>query len=203
METVRIGAGCGLYEIGDDYDSFVMGGPYYDIGAAYGHDRFAMGADAAARRVTRVPALARNGAANPALQAAIAQRVADQGTIVREREPYKSRQYAIPFDSGTTAMAAGATQVITSQPQVLFRPERLVVSSAIAASFLINDFKVGKNSQFATSGSHPADAFAPNAFGVRLKCDTAQVSHLISLSVTNNSAAALRFLATLFGEAVE
>lgn len=124
------------------------------------------------------------------------------GTVLRQTQPSKSREYVLGFDTVST-VAAASTANATAQPQVIFRPERLVVSGAIAASFLINDFKVGKNSQFAASGAVPADAFGPNAFGVRLKCDTAQISNTLTLNVSNISGGALRFTAALFGEAVE
>lgn len=146
------------------------------------------------------------GARRRAPQRAMARRAApvrtSSGSVIRQSTPTKSREYVMGFDSVST-VAAAATANVTAQPQVVFRPERLVVSSAIASSFLINDFKVGKNSQLAASGAIPADAFTPNAFGVRLKCDTAQISNVITLNVSNISGGALRFTAALFGEAVE
>jgi hypothetical protein len=98
---------------------------------------------------------------------------------------------------------ANTTTSVQAQPQVIFRPERIVIGGAIASSFLVNDFKVGKNSQFAASGAIPGDAFSPTAIGARMKCDTAQVSNNISLNVSNVSGGGLRFNAAVFGEAVE
>lgn len=136
------------------------------------------------------------------MQQALAQRMVQQGSVVKEAAPTKSREYALPLDSVVT-VAAGATVIITNRPQVLFRAERLVISGAIAAQFAINDFRVGKNSQFAAAGALPGDMFAPGSFGVRLKCDTAQISNDISVNITNLSGGALRFLAGVVGEAVE
>lgn len=134
---------------------------------------------------------------------AIAARVAARSAaIVREKPPTESREYPMGFDTVGT-VAAGANVQIISRPQVTFRPERLVVGGAIAASFLINDIKVGKNSQLTNSAALPGDAFAPTAFGVRLRMDTAQISMDVVLDVTNISAAPLRFNAALFGKAIQ
>jgi hypothetical protein len=175
------------YEIGDDFDvgDDLIGDD--DLEALLGD------VEIGARR--------RRRGMSPQQQQMLAMR-AQRGTMLRQSRPTKSREYVLGFDSVSTVAAAGTVNVV-AQPQVVFRPERLVVSGAIAASFLINDFKVGKNSQLAASGAVPADAFGPNAFGVRLKCDTAQVSNLITLNVTNISGGALRFTAACFGEAVE
>ena len=102
--------------------------------------------------------------------------------LLKKAKPSKPRQYPLGFDSVTTVAAAATTQ-ITSRPQVLFRPERLVLSSAAAPAFLINDLIVGKDSQFAAAGTLPGDAFGPTAFGVRLRCDTAQISNFIFANV--------------------
>lgn len=125
-----------------------------------------------------------------------------QGQVLRTRAPTKGREYVMGFDS-VVAVAAGAAAIITTRPQVIFRPDRLVVPASIAASFLINDLRVGKNSQFVAATAVPAEAFTQGAFGVRLKLDTAQVSQDIILNVTNTSGGALRFTAALIGPAVE
>ncbi len=125
-----------------------------------------------------------------------------QGQMLRTRAPTKGREYVMGFDSVAT-IAAGASAIITTRPQVIFRPDRLVIPASIASSFLLNDLKVGKNSQFVAATAIPAEAFTQGAFGVRLKLDTAQVSQDIILNVTNTSGGALRFTAALIGPAVE
>lgn len=127
---------------------------------------------------------------------------AKSAAVVREKPPTESREYPMGFDTVGT-VAAGANVQIISRPQVTFRPERLVIAGAIAPSFLVNDLKVGKNSQFVNSAALPGDAFGPTAFGVRLRMDTAQISMDVVLDVTNISAGALRFNAALFGKAVQ
>lgn len=124
------------------------------------------------------------------------------GQTLRTRPPTKGREYVMGMDS-VAAVAAAATAIITTRPQVIFRPDRLVVPASIAASFVINDLRVGKNSQFVSATAVPAEAFTQGAFGVRLKMDTAQISQDIILSVTNISGGGLRFLAALIGPAVE
>lgn len=124
------------------------------------------------------------------------------GQTLRTRAPSRAREQMLGFDSVAT-IAAAATASITSRPQVTFRPDRLVVAGAVAASFLINDLKIGKNSQLLAGVAVPAEAFGQTAFGVRLKMDTAQVSQDIILNVTNISAGALRFNAVMIGPSVE
>lgn len=193
----------GYYEIGD---AMVGDDVEQMLSGTYGPERWAMGAPMQMgmppmRRPMPQPARISPGMANARSQAYGAA-LAGASSLVRQREPQKSRQYVAGFDSVTT-IAAGASQTISFQPQVLFRPERLIIDANIQNAFILTDLKVGKNSQFVQSGAIPASAFGPNAFGVRLKCDTAQVSSTISLAVTNLSNGALRFLAALIGEAVE
>ncbi len=127
---------------------------------------------------------------------------AQRGTLLKKTVPQNSREYPIGFDSGSDVPGLGSA-TLRQQPQIIFRPERLVIVSAIASFFNVEDIKVGKNSQTVASGAIPASSFAETAFGVRMKLDTAQISQDIILSVTNIDAAPHRFRATFFGEAVE
>lgn len=133
---------------------------------------------------------------------ALADKAAEQATLVKTTIPTKSREQVLGFDTVTT-VAAGASTNVTSQPQVVFRPDRLTISSAIASDFLINDIKIGRSSQLISSDALPADTFSNLSVGVGLKMDTAQISQDITLSVTNVSAGALRFTAALIGIVVE
>ena len=105
--------------------------------------------------------------------------------------------------SAAPASLAAASANINVQPQVIFRPERLVVPSNLAMDFLITDIKVGKNSQLVSTGALPAVMFTENAFGVRLRMDTAQISMFVTVSVTNQNPAARNFQGGLVGPAVE
>lgn len=137
-----------------------------------------------------------------AIQVAKAVKKVEQGTLLRKTAPTKSREFPIGFDSVAT-IAAGASATLTQRPQIVFRPERIVIPAAVAAFFQVTDVKVGKNSQFVSSGAVPAATFSETAFGVRLKLDTVQISQDLILEVTNIDVAARRFLASMIGESVE
>lgn len=117
-------------------------------------------------------------------------------------KPTRVREYVQGFDSLTAIPAAGV-QTITQRPQIPFRPERLVVPSDIAGMFLLQDVKVGKNSQFASTQAVPARVFDEKAVGVRLGLDTAQISQDLVLVPINFSAGAQRFFAAMIGTALE
>ncbi len=153
------------------------------------------------RGIVRRRAARRAAARQRALQLAVAERRVKDGAMLRDVKPNKSREYILGF--GITLVPAGATVNIIQRPQVIFRPERVVIPSSIGGSFQVNDVKVGKNSQFTTSSSVPAVVFSETSFGVRLKMDTAQVSMDVSLNVTNVSGADANFTAAIIGPAVE
>jgi hypothetical protein len=134
--------------------------------------------------------------------AMVQQMLARNSVLTQEQDPTKAREYPLGFVSAA-AVAAGASVDIIAQPQVVFRGERLIVPSDIAGGFVIDDIKVGKNSQFASSGAVPARTFDEQGVGVRLRLDTAQISQQIVLSVTNIGGAPAIFRATLIGTAVE
>ena len=123
------------------------------------------------------------------------------GALLRSVSPRSSREYALGL--GSTSVSGTSSANINVQPQVIFRPERLVVPSNIAVDFLITDIKVGKNSQLVSTGALPAVMFTENAFGVRLKMDTAQISMFVTISVTNQNPSARNFQGGLVGPAVE
>ena len=133
--------------------------------------------------------------------AAVANRRVSDGAIVRYVAPTKSREYILGFDS--TAIPGSTSANITKRPQVIFRPERILIPSSVGVDFQVTDVKVGKNSQFSASGEVPAVVFAETAFGVRLKMDTCQVSMDITISVRNTNAAQRNFTAAVIGPAVE
>lgn len=135
---------------------------------------------------------------NPAVRAAVEAR---QARLVREKGPGRVRQFPLGFP--TTTIAGGASETITAQTQVIFRPRRLLIPSDIAGSLLVNDLKVGKNSMFPSADPIPARVFSENAVGVDLQLDTAQVSQLISLSIENTSGADVDFNACVIGDALE
>lgn len=124
------------------------------------------------------------------------------GHIFDQRGPTRSREFPLGFVSNGQIAPAGS-QSIVNRPQVPFRVDRLVVPSDIAGSFTIDDLKVGKDSQFAASGSVPARVFAENGVGVSLKGDTAAISQDVVIATTNIGGGALTFRAAVIGPAVE
>jgi hypothetical protein len=138
---------------------------------------------------------------NALVSAAVANRRVAEGAIVRDTSPTKSREYILGFDS--TAVPGSTSANITKRPQVIFRPERVIIPSSVGVDFQVVDIKVGKNSQFSASGEVPAVVFAETAFGVRLKMDTCQVSMDVTISVRNTNAAQRNFTAAIIGPAVE
>jgi hypothetical protein len=135
-----------------------------------------------------------------AAQALMRKRVA-AGALLRGVAPRNSREYALGL--GSTSVSGNSSANINVQPQVIFRPERLVVPSNLAVDFLITDIKVGKNSQLVSTGALPAVMFTEVAFGVRLKMDTCQISMFVTISVTNQNPAARNFQGGIVGPAVE
>lgn len=120
--------------------------------------------------------------------------------LVSNPPPTQGRDLVIGFQS--LAVGAGATLDVTQRPQVVFRPERIVIASSIAADFTVADIKIGNKSQLVSSGPIPAEAFAQTAFGVEMMMDTCDISQDFILEVTNTSAGALDFRAAVFGKAV-
>lgn len=133
--------------------------------------------------------------------AALSQRRVQEGAILRDVNPTKAREYILGFDS--TAVPGSTSANITKRPQTIFRPERVIIPSAVGVDFQVVDIKVGKNSQFSASGEVPAVVFAETAFGVRLKMDTAQVSMDVTISVRNTNVNLRNFTAAIIGPAVE
>jgi hypothetical protein len=103
---------------------------------------------------------------------------------------------------GSTPVRANSSANINVQPQMDFRPEHLVIPASIAPDFLINDIKIGKNSQLISIASLPAEAFTTRSGINRLKMDIARLSMFVTVSVTNISPADRYFQGAIFGSPV-
>lgn len=136
------------------------------------------------------------------MQAALAQRRAQQEVLVKEAVPTKGRALFMGLDSGAN-IAAGATATVTDRPQKLFRPERLAVPASIAPLFVLNSLNIGTVNQFVSNTAVPCETFQEGGVGVGLKGDTARPGIDLSANVTNISGGAARFRATVFGSSVE
>lgn len=128
--------------------------------------------------------------------------LAHNKALLQTRGPTKARYF--PLGIPATTIAAGAAATINVQPQVPYRPQRLIVPSDIAGSFTIGDIRVGKNSQFVTADAVPARAFQEDATsGIEFGFDTAQVSQVIAVVANNISLAQQVFRGVFMGAAVE
>jgi len=177
----------------DDLGSVAWGDD--ELGAFVGDSDIIGSVTSRKRRAARIAA--RRRAAATAL---MDKRVA-AGALLRGVPPRAAREYALGL--GSTSVSGNSSANINVQPQVIFRPERLVVPSNLAVDFLITDIKVGKNSQLVSTGALPAVMFTEVAFGVRLKMDTCQIAMFVTVSVTNQNPAARNFQGGIVGPAVE
>lgn len=126
-----------------------------------------------------------------------------QASGVASVTPSSGRLLTLGFDS-VANVAASAQATINSQPQVVFRPDKLSIPLSVSVNFLLNDLKIGKNSMLISATGIPCEAFSHDAAGVGQKMDTAQVSQIISMTVTNLDAVnPHRFNAALIGPSVE
>lgn len=128
---------------------------------------------------------------------------AESSEFLKPVEPYQSspRYLVIGFDS-VEDVPAGGTLTIVARSQVLFKPNRLVVSPLAASSFLIDDIRIGKSSQFAAPGPIPAAAFSSSQ-DVMLQFETAQIAQEIAMVVTNFTSSPERFSAVMMGITLE
>lgn len=149
---------------------------------------------------SRYPLIVSGEGETPARTAAERQLAMRNAAMVVPRQVTKAREYPLGFP--TTSLAAATTATISAAPQIPFRGRRLLIPSDIAGSILINDIKVGQASQFPASNPVPGRAFTELGVGVDLNLDTAQISQVVSLNVTNTSGAVVSFNAAIIGTAV-
>jgi hypothetical protein len=132
------------------------------------------------------------------------QHTVGQGSAAGGGGPYETPMVGngpreFPMGFGITPVAMGANVIINAQPQVNFRPSRLVIPDSIAPSFMINDFKIGMRSQLVAPGSIPAQSFTQTAVGTAMALDTVNVGQFTTLDVTNVASQTVNFAASLFG----
>ena len=125
---------------------------------------------------------------------------AAQGPQLVEQPLNEAREFMLGF--GPTPLAPNVTTIFTAQPQLPFRPSRLVIPSSIVQTMQVNDIKVGKNSQLLSSNPVPAAPFSELAVGVALGLDTCNVGQQITLSI-NSFVAQQFFMAALIGTAMQ
>lgn len=133
------------------------------------------------------------------LQNAVAQRLVQNGALLRSMNPTKARKQVLGMVSNGTIAASGSA-TITARPQTFaFKPERVFIPATVGPDFTIQDIKVGNVSQLVQSGDLPAEAFSQTSFGIEMDMDTVQTSQDFILQVTNISGGARTFRALILG----
>ena len=186
------------YDLGDDFGDDLTGDQL--VGADEYGDDYSGEEMGALRRRRRMMRHHRGRRPSPKQNAIRAHRLRSSKAVV-SKSYTKSRVQSIGFQSLQVQPHTSAD--IPTKPQVLFRGTRLIVGSAIAQFFTIDDIKVGRTSQFVATGSQPAEAFKDTATGDNVSLDTCRPGMDIVLQVTNVSDTAQDFRAALFGDAVE
>lgn len=111
--------------------------------------------------------------------------------------PMRNRQLRrYPLGLGATSIGAGATAIISANPQLPFRVSRLVTPSS---GLLIDNVAVGTVSQFVSAGAVPVEVFAPNAVGVALRGDTAVPGVQVQITISNPTGGPLVFSGAIIG----
>jgi hypothetical protein len=90
-------------------------------------------------------------------------------------------------------------------PQTSFRAERLVVASAIAASFVIENISIGGRPQFVSNNELPAEQFTTFAMdsAIRLEAATAGTEIRFRVRYVGSNPAGAPFLAALIGGSLD
>lgn len=112
--------------------------------------------------------------------------------------PLNGRRQNLGFPT-TTALGAGLSTTVQSAPQVLFRPDRLFLSSGVAAALVINSILVGNKEQLLNGNPLPGSMFSELAVDSYVEYDTCEPAVSITLSITNTSAAAVTFTPGMTG----
>lgn len=101
----------------------------------------------------------------------------------------------LPLGLGTFTFVAGGptTAILTAQPQLAFRGERVVLSGIASGQLQISqaldaitvgDIKVGQRSQLVSAQALPGSAFSAVAFGVRTALDPCAPGIVITVAVS-------------------
>jgi len=122
------------------------------------------------------------------------------GNVVRTQQGGGMQEQVLPIPR--TSVLTLQTVTIQAFPQRLFRTERFVVASQIAAFFDLNDLSIGQDRMFVSTGAVPCSVFSEVGVGVRLRGFTANLGNTISVTVTNNTGVTQVFQASIIGTTV-
>jgi hypothetical protein len=121
----------------------------------------------------------------------------------RLRRRHYSRERGLVLGFGTQTIAANTTVDFTANPQVPFRPKRMIVQATSVAQLDVEDIKVGKNSMLTSAQAFPASGFAAGTFDQAIKFDTAVPGIEVTVTCTDQSGAANVTNVGMFGVAAE
>ena len=178
------------YEIGDDPELYL--GESDDMAELIGDDdgMYDLGA----------PLRGKTQAARRLVAKKIAEREIADAALVRPRRSMITGTLPLGFEF--LNVASNATASVTTRPQTLFKPMRLVVGQTIAPFFILTDLKVGNRSQFPSSAPIPCETFSQNGFGVGVGLETVQAALDLTLVVQNVGPNQLDFRASMIGKSV-
>lgn len=111
-----------------------------------------------------------------------------QGQLVDASQLPQNFAATEPF----TLAASASKQLVKLNVLRVIRPDRIVFDRVQAASILVDNVTIGTTSLNASSGSAPADAWAPDAVGTSMRCTvTASPNLSINFQLSNKTAGAL------------
>ena len=124
------------------------------------------------------------------------------GIDIEEELRWQKRERPLGFPvseikGGTPDSPSGALAV--TQPQLVYEGRRLFVIPSAPYTCIVQDLKVGKDSQLATTEPIPAEMFAPSTFGSDMNMDTAAVSMIVSLFLGNTGKTPISATAGIMG----
>lgn len=116
--------------------------------------------------------------------------------------PYTKKLRRILAVNSTGNVTAGSAATITIFPQTLFKPERFVIDSQDASSWLITDIKNGVESMFSNAGSIPGGMFRPDATEIGIEFSTLNPGIQLAVQVVNVSGVDKPFYGAFVGDAI-
>ena len=154
-----------------------------------------------ARTIQAVQNLQNAQAKKNLIRRAVLAKKIEGARVLESRRPTHSRVQSMGLS--LAGVQPGATVDIIARPQEIFRGRRLVIPSSIAQFFMVEDVKVGRTSQFVSSGRQPALVFSELSTGDNLSLKTCSPGMDIVLKVTNVSEEEVNFDSALIGDVVE
>jgi hypothetical protein len=131
---------------------------------------------------------------------ALANRLARRTPIVQKVNPTKKRRWVVGF--GPAGIPPGTTVTVQSQPQCLFRGEKLV-NTGDSTGLYIQGLFIGQKSQLPTF-QNPISvvAFVGGVLDNELMLDTCDPALFITFQIQNTSAGTLTWSMAIMGHAV-